>query len=77
MISKVNPLPFHGFNDLNSFPNKLWLLHVCSTNLLKTVLEKEKLLVTSNFPFSHIVIYPFGELFAIVISFETVVCKLF
>ena len=33
--------------------------------------EKKKLLVTSNFSFSHIVFYPFAGLFAIVINFET------
>ena len=32
-----------------SFPNKPWFLCVCSTNLLKTLWKKEKLLVTSNF----------------------------
>ena len=40
------------------------VLRVCSTSLLKTLLEKEKLLVTSNFFFSHSVFYPFGELYA-------------
>ena len=30
------------------------------TSLLKTLWEKEKLLVTSNFSFSHSVFYPFG-----------------
>ena len=39
-----------GFNP---FPNKPWLLRVCSTSLLKTLGEKEKLLITSNFSFSH------------------------
>ena len=43
------------------------MLHVCSTSLLKTLWEKEKLLVTSNFSFSHSVSYPFGELSAIFI----------
>ena len=38
---------------VNPFPNKLWFLRVCSMNLLKTLREKEKLLVTSNFSFSH------------------------
>ena len=59
---------------LNPFPNKPWFLRVCSTSLLKTLLEKEKLLVTSNFSFSHSVFYPFGELSAIFIKFEIVVC---
>ena len=37
--------------------------------------EKEKLLVTSNFSFSHSVFYPFRELSAVFIKFENVVCK--
>ena len=47
------------------FPNKPWFLHVCSTSLLKTLWEKKKLLVTSNFSFSYHVFYPFAELSAI------------
>ena len=39
--------------------------------------EKEKLLVTSNFSFSHSVFYSFGEISAIFIKFKIVVCKLF
>ena len=62
---------------LNPFPNKLWFLHVCSTSLLKTLWEKEKLLVTSNFSFSHSVFSPFRELSAIFSKSEIVVCKLF
>ena len=60
----------------NSFPNKLCFLRVCSTSLLKTLWEKEKLLVTSNFSFSRSVFYPFGELSAIFIKLIIVVCKL-
>ena len=63
-------------NALNPFPNKPWFLRVCSTNLLKTQWEKEKLLVTSNFSFFHSVFFPFGELSTIFIKFEIVVCKL-
>ena len=44
---------------------------------LKTLQEKEKLLVTSNSFFSHSVFYLFGELSAIFNKFEIVVCKLF
>ena len=44
---------------INPFPNKPWFLRVCSTCLLKTLREKEKLLVTSNFSFSHSVFYSF------------------
>ena len=47
-------------------------------SLLKTLREKEKLLVTSNFSFSHSVFYPFGELnSAIFIISKVVVCKFF
>ena len=62
---------------INPFPNKPWFLRVCSTSLLKTLQEKEKLLVTSNFSFSHSVFYLFGELSAIFNELEIVVCKLF
>ena len=61
----------------NPFSNKPWFLHICSTSLLKTLWEKEKLLITSNFSFSHRVFYLFGELFAIFIKFDIVVRKLF
>ena len=62
---------------LNPFPKKPLFLCVCSTGLSKTLWEDEKLLVTSNFSFSHSVFYPFEELPAIFILFEIVVCKLF
>ena len=42
---------------------------------MKTLWEKEKLLVTSNFSFCHSVFYPFGKLAAIFIKAEIVVCK--
>ena len=54
-----------SINLFNPFPNKPWLSRVCSTRLLKTLGEKEKLLVTSNFSFSHIVFYPCGKCSAI------------
>ena len=62
---------------LNPFPYKPWFLRVCSASLLKTLREMEKLLVTSNFPISHSVFYPFGKLSTILIKFEIVICKLF
>ena len=61
----------------NPFPNKPWFLRICSTCLLKTLREKEKLLVTSNFSFSLSVFYPSGEISACFVKFENVVCKLF
>ena len=44
---------------LSPFPNKSWFLRACCTSLLKTLWEKEKLLVMSNFSFSHL----FGRVF--------------
>ena len=54
-----------------------WFLRVCSICLSKTLWEKGKLLVTSNFSFSHSVFSPLGELSTIFIGFKIVVCKLF
>ena len=42
--------------------NKPWFLRVCSISLLKTLWEKEELLVTSNSSFSHSVFYSIVEL---------------
>ena len=66
-----------GRENLNPFPNKAWFLRGRSTSLFKTLWEKEKLLITSNFSFSPSVFYPFEELSCIFIKFEFVVCKLF
>ena len=52
---------------INPLPNKPRFSHVCSTSLLKTLWEKEKLLIMSNFSFFH-VFYPFTELSAIFIE---------
>ena len=62
---------------VNPLPNKPWFLRVCSTSLLKTLWEKEKLPVMSNFSFFRSVFYQLQELFAIFIEFEITVCKLF
>ena len=61
---------------LNPFLNKPWFFRVCRKSLLKTLWEKEKLLVTSNFSFSHSVFYHFIQLSTIFIK-SIVVCKLF
>ena len=44
------------------------VLRVGRKSPLKTLWEKEKLLVTSNFSFSHSVLYPFGNLTSILIK---------
>ena len=54
-----------------------WFLSVNCTSLLKTLREKEKLLVLSNFSFSHSVFYLFGELSSIPIKSEIVDCNFF
>ena len=79
LVTSIFSFSHDVFNGLlfNPFPNKPWLLCVCSTSLLKTLREKEKLLVTSNFSFSHSIVYLFGELSAIFNKPEIVVCKLF
>ena len=62
---------------INPFPHNVTFWRPWETSLMKTLWEKEKLLVTSNFSFSHSVFYPFGKLSAIFVKFEIVVCKLF
>ena len=45
---------------INPFPHKNTFWRPWETSLLKKLWEKEKLLDTSNFSFSHTVFYPFG-----------------
>ena len=59
------------------FLNKPWFWRVCSTSLLKTLWENEKLPLMCNFSFSHNVFYLFEELSAVFIWIEIVVCRLF
>ena len=54
LITNFSPI----FLLLNPFLNKPPFLRVCSKSPLKTLREKEKLLVTSNFSFYHSVFYP-------------------
>ena len=70
---------FKGLNlptIFNPLPNKRWFVRVCSTSLLKTLWEKEKLLIMSNFSFSYCVFYQFGQLSSIFNKFDIVICKL-
>ena len=53
---------YERFFFLKPFPNKPLLFSVYSTSLLKTMWEKEKLHITSNFSFSHSNLYSVGEL---------------
>ena len=63
--------------NFNPFPNEPRFLCVCHTSLLKTLWEKEKLLITSNFSFFHSVFYLYGEFSAFFIKPEIAVRKLF
>ena len=47
-----------------------WFSRVSSTILLKTMWEKEKLLITSNFSFSPNAFYPYGELPAVSLNLQ-------
>ena len=62
---------------INPFQNKPWFLCLYSKSLLKTLWEKEKFLIMSNFSFSNSVFYPFGELSAISIKLKILVFKIF
>ena len=62
---------------VNPFPYKPWFVRVCSKMSLKTLWEKDKMLLTSNFSFFHSVFYPFVELSFIFIKVKIIVCKLF
>ena len=53
-----------------TFANNPCFLCVCRTGLLKTPWKKEKLLVTSNFSFSHSVFYPYREPSATLINLK-------
>ena len=61
---------------VNPFPHNDTFWRPWESSLLKTLWEKEKLLVTSNFSFSHSAFYPVGKLSTIFIEFEIVVCNL-
>ena len=65
------------FFPVNLFPHNDSFWRPWETSLLKTLWEKEKLLVTSNFSFTHSVFYQFRELSAIFIKFKIVICRLF
>ena len=58
---------------LNPFPHNDTFWRPWETSLLKTLWEKEKLLVVSNFSFSQCFLLPIS---AILVKFEIVICKL-
>ena len=61
-----NTLPLsHTGLPFNPLPNNTTFQHTKDIQLWKTLWEKEKLLVVSNFSFSHNVFYPIWYLFSI------------
>ena len=60
----------HSSQHLNPFTNRPLFPRVCSTRFLKTLWEKEKLLVTSSLSFSHGVFHPSGETSTIFIKLK-------
>ena len=69
------------FSNINPFPNKPWFSRVCSKSLLKTLWEKGEIARHEQFLlFLHVwrtFFYMFGELYAVFIKFDIVVCKLY
>ena len=57
---------------INPFPKKPQFLRVSNTSHLKTLWEKEKLIVTTNFCFSHSIFYLYREFSAVFNKFENV-----
>ena len=72
VFDKVKNIVGKGENAGYPFQNKPWVLRFCRTSLLKTLWEKEKLLVTSNFSFSHSVFYLVREISAFFVKFENI-----
>ena len=66
---------YFGKKVLNSFPNNSWFLPVCSASLENTA-GKGEIARNEHFSFFLSIFFPFGELSAIFIRFEIVVCKL-
>ena len=73
LFSVVKSKPFSSQSQV--FPNKP-CFYVSTVQVFRKHWGKEKLLIMSNFSFSNNVFYPLGELSAIFIKFEIVVCKL-
>ena len=67
---------FHHRNISTLSQTSPCFFRVCGANLLKTLWEKEKLLVTSNFSFSYGVIYSFEYISGIYVNIKIVICKL-
>ena len=62
---------------LTGFPKPALAFTCLQYKSFEITVGKEKLLVTSNFSFSHSVFYPLGDLSAFFIKLKIVVCKLF
>ena len=77
IASNMDKSVYFIWHRFKPFPNKPLYLHICSTTLSKRLWEKDKFIITSNFPFFPCSVLRFGELFTISIKFKIVTCKLF
>ena len=71
------PANFYYIHGLNSFPHNADFEDLWKRNHLKTVWEKEKMLVTSIFSFSQNVFYPFKLKFQFLSHIYCVICNCF
>ena len=63
--------------SFNLFPNKPWFLHVCSTNILKTLLGKGAISCKEQVLLFPQCFLPFQKTFCHFIKFTIVICELF
>ena len=75
-LALLTDLAVHMVMSLRT-TNKPWFLRVCSTNLLKTLCQKKKLLVRAISSFPTVFSTHLDGLSAIFVKFEIVVCLLF
>ena len=73
----ANSLPSKSVNLNQPFPEQALVFMCLQYKSFWKHWEKEKLLVTSNFSFSHSVFYLSGELPDVFINFKIVDCKFF
>ena len=76
-LNPLSNIKKFGLVHINPFPKKLWFLCVCSSSLLKTLWEKEKLFIPSNSPFPKVLSTLLENFPPYSIEFKIVICKPF
>ena len=77
---QTNPevfFPHQHWSWFNPLPHNHNISRPCIRNLLKTLWEKEKMLATSIFSFSHNIFYPSQDKFPFLSHIYFVICKSF